>query len=109
MLSARVRSFSAPIWSPRLKASSLSGSSERAPQPERIHALGAPADDRRVVRDGEDDLARLPGVPHGAGFARRRLDAAAEPDFIGAFLALELPGVAVQQPILRQLDLPSLH
>src|SRR5262249_37717772 len=80
-----------------------------APQAERIDALGTPADDRRVIGDGEDDLARPPGMLHRTGLARRRLDAPAEPDFIGALLTLELPGVAVQQPVLRQLDLPSLH
>ena len=35
----------------------------RRPQPQRVDAVAAPADDRRVVGDGEHVLLRLPDVP----------------------------------------------
>ena len=62
-------------WSPRLKASSSIGSMARDRHRRSVFTLGAaPADDRRVVGDGEDLFGRLPGVAEnavGVGLAGR--------------------------------------
>ena len=79
---------------------------ERAgvPQPQRINALAAPADHRRVEGDR---LHRFGGRPVAAAVGQRR-HLAAEADEIGAFPPLELPRVAVREPGFGQLDLPAV-
>ena len=67
-----------------------------------------PADDRRVVGDRLDRLARLPDMAHVVALARDRLDPAAEADRIIAFGPLEFPGIAEREPVLRRLLLPAV-
>ena len=80
--SAATRSASAPTWSPRLKASSADRIARRAPtRAAACSRAAAPADDRRVVGDGERPSP--PAARRGAACrpgAVDRLDRAAEAD-----------------------------
>ena len=79
------------------------------PEPQRVDPLAAPADHRRVVGDGENAVLRLPDVALEApGLVGDRFDRAAEADLEGPLAALELPGIAVLEPGLRQFDLPAV-
>ena len=79
-----------------------------APQAQGVHGIAAPADDRRVVGDSQHFFGGLPGmtlraVP--AGFARHF---AAEANLVDDLAALEFPGVAEGEPVLRRLDLRAV-
>ena len=70
--------------------------------------MAAPADDRGVVGDRQHPLGRMPDVMLAAVVAELALDRAAEADLVGDLGALELPGIAERQPVLRLLDLPAV-
>ncbi len=57
---------------------------------------------------GDDALGRFPHIARLALGAVDDIHRAAEADFVGAFAALEFPGIAVRQPALRQLHLPAV-
>ena len=78
------------------------------PEAQRVDALAAPANDGRVECGGDDALGRFPDVAGLIVMAADGFDAAAEADFIGAFLAFEFPGVTVCQPGFGQFDLPAV-
>ena len=81
----------------------------RRPQPQRVDALAAPADHRRVVGDGEHAFLRPPDMALEAAVLRGdRFHGAAEADLEAALAALEFPRIAVVEPVLRQLDLPAV-
>ena len=80
----------------------------RAPEPQRIHPRAAPADDRGIEGHREDVLGRPPFEPGRAVRLLHRHHLPAEADLVGRFAALELPRIAVRQPVLRQFDLPAL-
>ena len=79
-----------------------------APQAQRVHAASAPADDRRVVGDGENALGRAPDLPGRAAGLLDGGDLAAEADLVGKFAALELPGIAMGEPGFGQLHLGAV-
>ncbi|MNX85685.1 hypothetical protein D3C86_1175340 [compost metagenome] len=81
----------------------------RRPQAKRVDAGAAPADDRRVVSHGDDAFGRFPDEALRIFITADRLHRSAEADFIGAFAALEFPGVAMRQPGFRQFHLPSIR
>ena len=76
----------------------------RGPEPQRVDALAAPANDRRI--DGEC-FDRFAGLPMGNAGAVG-LDMAAKTNPIGAFTAFEFPWIAMREPSLGKLDLPAL-
>ena len=81
----------------------------RRPQPQRVDVAAAPSGDRRVVRDGQHPLGRIPQTARGAVRAAADIfDAAAETDGIFGFEPLELPRIAEREPALRQLVLPAV-
>ncbi len=67
----------------------------RRPEAQRVDAFAAPADGRRVEGSGNDALGRFPDVARLVVMGRDEFDGAAEADFIGAFAALEFPGIAM--------------
>ena len=74
------------------------------PQAQGVDPLAAPADHRRVDRHGDQPFGRPPlGLAVAVGD-----HLAAEADRVGAFAPFEFPGIAVDQPGLRQLDLPAV-
>src|SRR5262249_60444544 len=78
------------------------------PQPERVDVVAAPADDRCVVGHR---LHRLGRRPYDL-LAARQLEALNLPAIahvIDDLAALEFPGVARQQPLLREFLLPSFR
>ncbi len=77
------------------------------PQAERVHVLAAPADYRRVVADRLDGFGRMPDVPGPLVFALDHFDPAAEADGVVDLWPLELPGVAVGEPVFGRLLLPA--
>ena len=77
----------------------------RAPQAERVHPFAAPADHRRVEGDGENLLLRLPQLAGRVVDEESGLDRAAEADVVVRLAALELPQIAVRQPVFGQFDL----
>ena len=79
-----------------------------APQAKRVHPRPAPADDGRVVGDGEDLFLRVPALAHRVAGHAVALDAAAEADVVGRLAPFELPEIAVRQPVLGQLDLSAV-
>ncbi len=78
------------------------------PQPQRVDVLAAPADHGGVEGDRLDDFGRMPGVPGRAVLLIHRLDGAAEADVVGDLRTLELPRVAVRQPVLGVFLLPAI-
>ena len=80
----------------------------RRPQAQRVHMPAAPADDRRVIGDGDDGFGRTPDMREHAVGESRAFDMAAEADVIGDLRARELPGVAEGQPVLRIFVLPAV-
>ena len=81
----------------------------RLPQAQRIDPLAAPAGDRRVIGGGDHPFGGTPAHLIGAAIlALGRIDAPAEPDLVTRLAPLELPGVAVRQPVFRQFHLPAV-
>jgi hypothetical protein len=76
---------------------------QRAPEPQRVGPAGLPAHHRRVVGLGDDRLGR---APDGAG--ARFVDMAAEADLELRLGPLELPDVALGQPVLGRLHLAAV-
>ena len=75
----------------------------RAPQPQRVDGGIVVARHQQVVGHGDDALRRM---PYGAVIAM--LDVAAEADGEGRLGALQLPHIAVGQPVVRLLHLPAV-
>ena len=95
---------------PWLKASSWIGSRARAPpQPQGVHFLAAPPEDRRVVGDGEHGFAGHPFVARRPVPAFAHGHGAAEADLVIGFAPLEFPRIAEGEPILGRLDLPAIR
>ena len=73
------------------------------PEPQRVDALPAPADDRSIDSGRYDMFSRYP---------LRTIIIAdnlpAKADAIGAFAAFEFPGVAMRQPCFGKLNLPAI-
>ena len=84
------------------------GDGAGGPEAERVGVATAAADDGRVVGDGEDLLAGMPGEAGLAVGAGGVGDVAAEADAVGEFGALELPRVAEGEPILGQFLLHAV-
>ena len=80
----------------------------RRPQPQRVNVATAPAGDRGVVGDGVDALGRIPGGRRRLVVAAEIFDGAAEADRVMRLRALELPGVAAGEPVLRPFLLPAV-
>jgi hypothetical protein len=78
------------------------------PEAQRVDALAAPADDRRVEGRGDHAFRRLPDVALQAAVVLDGRHRAAETDFVGSFAAFEFPGVAVGEPGFRQFHLPAV-
>jgi len=78
------------------------------PEAQRVDALAAPANDGRVEGRGNDALGRFPHIARLALGVANDIHRAAEADFVSAFATLELPGIAVRQPALRQFHLPAV-
>ena len=78
------------------------------PQAKRVDALSLPAADRRIERHGQDFFRRLPLVMGHAVKLGRGFNRSAEADFKFPLAPFEFPRIAVNQPILRQLDLHSV-
>ena len=78
------------------------------PEAQRVHMPAAPADDRRVIGHGLDDLAGLPDLARAIA-AVDDGDIAAKADLMGDFRSGEFPRIAEGQPILRHLALPAAH
>lgn len=76
----------------------------RAPQPQGIGVTSLPADDGRIVGDGEDRLLRRP--EHLPGLFRRG-HTPAEADLVGALAPFEFPWIAKGQPILGHFNLSA--
>ena len=79
------------------------------PQAQGVHPLRPPADDRGVVGGGLDLLRRDPDEALGGAVRLVVLDPAAEADVVGGLEPVELPGVAVLEPGLGQLDLVAVE
>src|SRR5262245_52872299 len=77
------------------------------PEPQRIHMRATPADYRRVIADRHNLLGRRPAIARrlALAFGRNR---AAEAHFIGRLAAGKFPRIAIDEPVLRQLDLPAV-
>ena len=80
----------------------------RRPQAQRVDVPPAPADHRRVVGDGQDALAAFPDLHSLALGVALLADMAIEADRVDRIGALELPGIAEGEPVLRPLDLPAV-
>jgi len=81
----------------------------RRPQPQRVDAPATPAGHRRVIGHGEHALLRLPDIFRlRVALAIDHLDHAAEADLDGALAPPELPGIAMVEPCVGQLDLPAV-
>ena len=79
------------------------------PQPQRVDALAAPADHRRVIGGCQHTLLRPPNMAGGTTeFVRQGFNRAAEADFDCAFTALEIPGIAVLEPGFWQFHLVAI-
>ena len=83
----------------------------RRPKPQRIGMFSLPADHRRIVSDRVHGLARMPDVLQRNGFAVATdlLDEAAEVDRVDDLGTLELPRIAVGEPVFRRLVLPAVR
>jgi hypothetical protein len=77
----------------------------RAPEAQRVHAVGRVAGHRDVVRHREDVVGVDPLVDEVAALVEARLDAAVELDRVDVIGALELPRAAVGEPVVGLLDL----
>ena len=79
------------------------------PEPQGVHFLAAPPEDRRVVGDGVHGFAGLhfvarrpvPAFAHGHG--------PAEADLVIGFAPLEFPRIAEGEPIFGVFDLPAVR
>src|SRR5208283_2291953 len=78
----------------------------RRPQAQGVDVLAAPIDDRGVVANRLDRFGRLPDVPSALVVAVDHIDPAAEANRVIVFEALELPRIAVGQPVFGSLLLP---
>ena len=79
------------------------------PQAQRIDALAPPARDRRVIGGGDDAFARPPVHLMRSGLLPlRRIDASAKADLVARLAPLELPGIAMRQPVFGQFHLPAI-
>ena len=80
----------------------------RRPEPQRVDALAAPADDRRVAGGGDELFGRLPLALLLVADFDAGHDLSAEADLIGRLAPPELPRVAVLEPVFRQFHLPAV-
>ncbi len=70
--------------------------------------VAAPANHRRVVGGGDHSFAWLPDELRLLVMPARGLNGAAEADLVGTLTSLELPGIAVGEPGLGELYLPTV-
>lgn len=78
------------------------------PQPQRVDAGTAPADNRRVISNGAHGFVRRPSLDHFPGGIFQCFDAATKADRVRHFRAFEFPWVAEVQPALGLLLLPAI-
>ena len=81
---------------------------DRAPQPQEVRGPRRVAGDRHVVRDALDDALGHPAGAQPSELVPEVLGVAAEPDHVLDLVASDLPRVAVAQPAIGALDLPSI-
>ena len=77
------------------------------PEPERVYRPSAIADDRRVVCHSVDLFGRDP-LEYVASVLPDHLDLATEVDGVGQVAPLDLPWIAILEPVVRLLDLPAV-
>src|SRR5262249_32490763 len=80
----------------------------RAPQPERVHRLVAVSRDRRVVRRGQHVARVHPGLGEAPGRVVDGLGAAVELYAEAVAGPGDLPGVAIAEPAIGDLDLGAV-